>query len=683
MSRAHPIGLRIASKTLNPSFIGVGKYYSYNQLKYNIVISKSIKQLSKQLVIPACKIINRLNYQNKNTKNEILYSSILPINIQLKAKQLFDSQYVLNRRRLYSVAIYITRLLKQQFEKNYNDFTENTYAKPYLNITREKKTHYNLNSPVVSLKKHLKWKLTRLKSFFLCPTISFAQNFFRVSQKASLNFYDVKISLNNLKISKKHKQILFEASKENSRLRTQLLTVESDPYLLLSYGVSFLGMQNFSYAWQKLKKFYFLIKKSSLSIKQNPNVNNLYPLIKDNNSRFISVLTLNDLQMFSFNLKKKQNKSLDHSQVLLKKIKICSFNFCLNKSKYLHGNYQKLENSKKCKNCNILRRSIFFNNFFQYLILKNSKVFCPEWPLSVNFSKTILSINHSTNRQQFLSSIGVKTKIKKIPSLIKQNRKTTFIKTKVVNLKYFFNHDSAVTFPKHWTLRDFLKKPEINYQIIKRYILLNYLSRLRFINKPLYKTTKLEDTHKPIYGTSLALAKELKNRQKRLYISSVSFNKREVFQNLRPNKVSYVVCPRATTIFFNLKSIKKFTQQIENFRSDIKILASLGLLLHRSFSEPVGIHCISALDNRLEKEYCNPFLKNLLFKRTSDSFLKSNYMNPQMELLRQKNNILFDFAYTKDSLLKLGLKKTSPLMQQQLEAGHTALWLRKISSIRL
>jgi hypothetical protein len=58
-------------------------------------------------------------------------------------------------------------------------------------------------------------------------------------------------------------------------------------------------------------------------------------------------------------------------------------------------------------------------------------------------------------------------------------------------------------------------------------------------------------------------------------------------------------------------------------------------------------------------------------------------MNSQIGLLRTKNTIQFDFAYTKDSLIKLGLKKTNTLMQQLLETGHATLWLRKLSSIRL
>jgi hypothetical protein len=237
---------------------------------------------------------------------------------------------------------------------------------------------------------------------------------------------------------------------------------------------------------------------------------------------------------------------------------------------------------------------------------------------------------------------------------------------------------------RDWVLSRY-SKPTISYQNIKRFILLNYLSQLSPVNCALYQKPKFKTNHGPTVKTSLALAKEVRNRQKRLYLNSVLINKEEVLflSTQHAHKISYTFCPRSSDTILNLKSIKKLTKQIEHFRSDIKLLAPLGLLLHRSFSEPVGINCISAMDNRLGKTYCNQFLKNLLFRRTSNNFLKSNYMSSQIGLLRAKNTILFDFAYTKDSLIKLGLKKTNTLMQQLLETGHTTLWSRKLSSIRL
>ena len=213
--------------------------------------------------------------------------------------------------------------------------------------------------------------------------------------------------------------------------------------------------------------------------------------------------------------------------------------------------------------------------------------------------------------------------------------------------------------------------------------MLNYLSQSSPANNALHQEPGLKKKGKPTVAAPLALAKGVGNKQKRLHINSVPINKGAIFTDLRSHKISYTFCPRLNAATFNLKSIKKLTKQIEHFRSDIKLLAPLGLLLNRSFSEPVGINCISAVDNRLGKTYGNPFLKNLLFRRTPDNFLKSNYMSTQKGLLRTKNALFFDFAYTKDSLTKLGLKKTNTLMQQLLESGHKTLWLRKLSSVRL
>lgn len=57
----------------------------------------------------------------------------------LKAKQLFDSQYALNRRRLFSTAIYYARLLQQQFENNYNNL-ESYLSKSYNKRKNSSKT---------------------------------------------------------------------------------------------------------------------------------------------------------------------------------------------------------------------------------------------------------------------------------------------------------------------------------------------------------------------------------------------------------------------------------------------------------------------------------------------------------------------------------------------------------------
>lgn len=726
MSRAHPIGLRIASKKLNPSFIGVGQYYSYNQLKYSIVISKSIQQLSKQLAVPVHQIVDRSHSEKKSTKNLVLYPNILPMSVGLKAKQLFDSQYVINRRRLYSAAIYITRLLKQQFEKNYNDFTENTYTLPFSNDAKHKPPALNL--PVVSFSKYQKWKSTRLKCCSLCPSITFARAFFRVSQRPSLSLYDIKRNLNTQDqktYRKEKKAILLQQTKQSKNRNFLLPTKDPDPYLMLSYGVP-RGLQSHLTAWQKLKEFYFLTKKTNVII-NSPNFNFLTPSLKSNSNHSVSLLTLNRKTVPIFTLKKPKIKNLEVNNQTVSKTnnRISMFGLCLSKNANLNVKDQGIGSLKKHKSTNNLAstKPAFYSSFFQYLTyIKQNSIntfaLCPEWPLPTSFSSTTTSIN-CTNWQKCLTPVVIKKKVKSVLK-IKEQGKDTYLKVKrkdqksprnsmvalspwspcLKNRRFFDSQGPRGCFANsnktedflrvkiknqsgHWALRELCSKPVIDYQIIKRFTLLNYLSQLNPISSAVYQKLKFKKNHGPTIGIPLALAKEVENKQKRLYINSVPINKEEVPKALRAHKISYTLCPRSSVTILNLKSIKKLTKQIENFRSDIKLLAPLGLLLHRSFSEPVGINCISAVDNRLGKTYCNQFLKNLLFRRTSDNFLKSSYMNSQTGLLKAKNTILFDFAYTKDSLIKLGLKKTNTLMQQLLETGHTKLWLRKLSSVRL
>jgi hypothetical protein len=744
MSRAHPIGLRIASKKLNPPFIGVGQYYSYNQLKCNIVISKNIKQLSKQLAVPAYQIIDRYYSEKKNAKNQILYPNLFPMSVRLKAKQLFDSQCVLNKRRLYSVAIYITRLLKQQFEKNYNDFTKNTYSKPFSSITKHKPSRQNL--PLTSLSKYQKWKFKKLKFCSICPSITFARAFFRVSKKPSLSLYDIKRNLNTLstlhplkeikgrdqKIYKKEKKVkLLQQIKQNENLRFLLPIKNSDPYLILSYGVPFFGLlrypkKGFLGNAAQLKEFYFLTKKMSININGESN---FYPtpgdecplsplgdegLVKNNCNLLIAkqALTLNCSWTPVFTLKKLKSKnSITKKLAFWTKTNhpVSTFALHLGKNENLNLLDQEVANIKKHLVNNLTStKQPFYTFFFQYLTYikqygANTFTTCPEWPLSICFSPRTCSIyiNRSTeNYRPRLTAIYFTTKENKYKA--KKQGKHVYLKTKKKDFSPSFQLPEGFFFlrvkivakqlpiaiaknqRRDWVLSRY-SKPTISYQNIKRFILLNYLSQLSPVNCALYQKPKFKTNHGPTVKTSLALAKEVRNRQKRLYLNSVLINKEEVLflSTQHAHKISYTFCPRSSDTILNLKSIKKLTKQIEHFRSDIKLLAPLGLLLHRSFSEPVGINCISAMDNRLGKTYCNQFLKNLLFRRTSNNFLKSNYMSSQIGLLRAKNTILFDFAYTKDSLIKLGLKKTNTLMQQLLETGHTTLWSRKLSSIRL
>ena len=666
MSRANPIGLRLASKKRKPSFIGIGQYYSYNQLKHNIVIHKSITQLSKQLAIPAYPIVNRFYSEKKKTKNLIIYPNILPINVRLKAKQLFDSQYILNRRRFYSVAIYITRLLKQQFEKNYNDFIENSYMSFFYNDIRYKP--FVLSLSVSNSNQYQKWKSKKLKICSLSPSVTFARAFFRVSQKPFLNLYDVKKSSNiqNHKIYRKEKKTrTLQQTNQNKNLNFLFPTTNSDPYLILSYGIFSFRNQNIPKSrkvWQKLKEFYFLTKQTNINI--NGLNFNSHSLIKNNNNSSASFLALNCKAVTVFTFKKPKSKhQKTNSEIILKTNNLVfKLNFCFDKNKNLNVKNQWVVDSKKHKSYIYLSsaRKTFYSFFFQYLThIKQSNstnIFtsCPEWPLPISFSLTT-----ATWTPWSPSTCGVKTKESEF--IFSKNQKQSWANKK-----------------------EMYTKPPINYQIIKRFILLNFLVTTLSVSSTLYQKSTLKKNHGLIaVGSSFALAKEIENKQKRLHMNLVPVSKEEVPKVLLANKISYTCCPGSSLTTLNLKNIKKLTKQVEHFRSDIKLLAPLELLLHRSFSEPVGVNCISAVDNRLGKTYCNQFLKNLLFRRTANNFLKSSYMDSQTGLLRTKNGILFDFAYTKDSLTKLGLKKTNTLMQQLLETGHTKLWLRKLSSVRL
>ena len=627
---------------MSPSFIGVGQYYGYNQLKYNIVISKSIQQLSKQLVVPAYQIIDRLNSQKKSTRDLVLYPSVLPMSVRLKAKQLFDSQYVLNRRRLYNVAIYTTRLLKQRFEKNYSDFTESTGK---LTFSSETKGNPSKEKPALgNFSKYQKWKSKKLSFDSLCPSVTFARAFFRSFRKPFLE-HDTKGNLNNQRIYTKKKTKQLQQTKKRKTESILFPRLGCDPYLMLSYGAPFIS-RDYPIISQKLKVFSFLTK-STEGNENRLNLGNPAPFVKSPGSDSISYPALTRLGAYpTF----KKHKSINY-----------------------------LANTKP----------LFHRDLFQclgYLQNKTNTIAgCSEWPVPATFSPGI-SFTDYTHWQKFLYSITIKTKIKatlaiggkEIQDMSKaKNRKTPSQKS-LVN----FSSESRDSSWTSWAFRDLCAKPTISHQVTRRFVLLYYLS-LSVTNLAYNQELRLKKVGKPTIATPLTLAKEVANKQKRLYINSVPINKGAVFPDLRQNKISYTFCPRSSAASFNLKNIKKLTRQIEHFRSDIKLLAPLGLLLNRSFSEPVGINCISAVDSQLGKTYGNQFLKNLLFRRTPDNFLKSNYMNTQKGLLRTKDTVFFDFAYTKDSLIKLGLKKTNTLMQQLLETGHRSLWLRKLSSVRL
>ncbi len=243
---------------------------------------------------------------------------------------------------------------------------------------------------------------------------------------------------------------------------------------------------------------------------------------------------------------------------------------------------------------------------------------------------------------------------------------------------------------------DFLSQQQlyaepINNQRVSSAILLAFLSQLSPINRALYEYSTFNKykflPFLSLYPSPIAaacLAKEISQKQKGVYMNSASLDKINIPANLDSHVITYAVCPHSNFTTLNLKNIsKKFTRQIETFRSNIILLTPLKLLIHRNFLEPVAIHYISSLDNRVAKTYSSSLLKNNLFIRTPKDYLRANYMRSRQGLIRLKDAILFEFAYTKTSLIQFDLKKTHPLIQQLLETGRTKLWLRKISSIRL
>ena len=539
---AHPIGLRIASKTLNTPTIGVSQYYFYNQLKQNITIRKSTKLLSKQFAIYADTLTKRSNFGKTATQNQQVLPNCFPINIALKAKQLFDTQSILNKRRLFNVAICYAKLLNQQFEKNYNRFED------YLS---------NRNCKV---KKTVKSKVKRLNTAFLKKKQGTFINYTFQKKKGGKNIYW-------------DSYLLFLITKRNKQL---------------FYRNQFTFLTNF---------FFF---------------NNSF--LKHNQQKQKLQMSL-DLDKFFFQVKERiQTK------------KTLTVNFGLPQIKHQKG----------------------------YLSYKRSLLQSKDITLSLPFTK---SENLPLNK-------NYKTKDTKV-SLIKKRLCRQQNKFNKINL-------SAIT---------------LNESIL----LLICLAQLSSLNKIFYqsKTFCNKSYNKSVTVIAPSLIKEiLFYKQKRLYINNnqganTQNLRHTLFTNTRAHTISYTLCTNSNLIYFKNIS-KKLTKQIGNFRSDVKLLMPLALVIHRNFSEPIGLNYISTLENPLAKTYYSLFVKNFLFTRTANNFFKSNYMNTQRGLIRLKDAILFDFAYTKKVLIQPYLKKSNAeRVQQLLETGHKKLWLRKISSIRL
>nr|UCS09815.1 hypothetical protein [Percursaria percursa] len=117
-----------------------------------------------------------------------------------------------------------------------------------------------------------------------------------------------------------------------------------------------------------------------------------------------------------------------------------------------------------------------------------------------------------------------------------------------------------------------------------------------------------------------------------------------------------------------------------------KSLASLELVVYRSFCEPAGLNYITALENRLSKSRFNSDFSNATFTRTSKNRFISNYTNIQTGLIRLKAQMIFEFLYTKsnsDTTVQKDQKEQNNSSLLMQEPRNNKLWYRKGPSIRL
>ena len=290
---------------------------------------------------------------------------MLPMSVRLKAKQLFDSQYALNRRRFYNAAIYTTRLLKQQFEKNYNGFTTKDTEKSFFSNS----TKCNLSNrtvPLVSFNKYQKWKSAKLSFYSLCPSVTFAQAFFRAFQKPFSSLRGNNGTKEGLDNQNQELYTRTKVAKQLQQTKVQgflAATKDSDPYLMLSYGAPFFKEGN-PITRQKLKGFCFLTKDTEVAY-DCLNLGNPTSFIKSPVSYSVSRPALDRLGPAAvFTLKK-------------------------------HKSTNDLANTK----------ALFHRNFFQCLSCReslplwlnrtkgqsaiNTVACCSEWPLPATFSPAI------------------------------------------------------------------------------------------------------------------------------------------------------------------------------------------------------------------------------------------------------------------------------------------------------
>lgn len=553
MSPTNPLGLRIASKKWNAPFIGASQYYFYNQLKQNILISKSTQQLSKQLTMPISQIANNVNshFEQKNLRLcEIAYPRALPISILLKAKQLFDSQYALGRNRLLSITVSYAAQFQQQFDARvYNYFTNHVSSAFFFNHFKEK------NKTVKQQTKKRKFPI------FL---------FFSTKQKQIYTLQEM---------GAKKKEIAQQLKKKCGG--NSCITKKINPSLALSSLIT---------------------KRRLMKQKQIPR---LYG-------------TVESRQKIPF--------------VGAKQKSICT-------NWLLVRNEQTFTTSLiVCAVC------IFIHNFL------NFKNVCKSRPI-----KCVLFVNKKSIINASLP-----------PFLIKA----------------FDTNRSHHNFLGNFKFKNSQKSSGI---------VLAFLSQLSPMNRALYQYsmfTQYESLSfllaypRPIGAA--CLAKEVFQKQRPVYTTPRALYQ-QIKTNIHSHLTSYTILPYSNSTTLNLKNTtsKKSIKQLENIRSHSMLLGPLKILIHRSFLESVGIHYLSSLNNRVAKMYSNKFLKNSLLTRLSKDYLRANYIGSRQGLIRLKDTILFDFAYTKSALIQFDLKKTELLTQQVLDTSHRKVWLRKTASIRV
>jgi hypothetical protein len=140
----------------------------------------------------------------------------------------------------------------------------------------------------------------------------------------------------------------------------------------------------------------------------------------------------------------------------------------------------------------------------------------------------------------------------------------------------------------------------------------------------------------------------------------------------------------------HLKTLKKrkknvyTSKSLASIHTQSNLLAPLELFVFRSFSRPIGLNFLSALEARFSKSQYKQLFKKAEFTRTPQDFFRSGYMKAWTGLIRQKSAVFFEFGFEKNAVrsqLNLQNKMNMPI-KRLLQTGQSRLWLRKCSSIR-